>query len=137
MLNQLTTPSRTLGSLGPVKINQEAYTDDQTQLDADEYNAGADNLIEIWNATKAIENGVTTMLWRPTATTTPEDAVYGTADDLLLAAALVKGHLKIILDPSLSTTFNVPAGAYALLCRELTIQSGQPNLTVTFLDGVT
>lgn len=80
--------------------------------------------------------GVTTtstFIWRPTEPS-PRGNVFATWAALATAAGSAKGRVQIVLDLSLSSTFQIPAGAYPFACTRL-VFSGAGNTQVSFMDN--
>lgn len=134
MLNLLTPPTRDIGSLGPTKVNLQAYTEPTEQLPAEEYNEAADSIIAVWNAVVALQDDVT-VTWQPDGFT--QGSIYGSITELLADVSSCTGHLRILLDNSQSPSFGIPAGSYPLSCRMITFDAITPgSITVDFNTGV-
>jgi hypothetical protein len=80
--------------------------------------------------------GVTTtstFIWRPTEPS-PRGNVFANWVDLAAAAGGAKGRVVVVLDVSLSTTFQIPAAVYPFACTRL-VFSGAGNSQVSFMDN--
>jgi hypothetical protein len=74
--------------------------------------------------------------WRPTEPD-PAGSVYATWEALAAAVATLRGRVTILLDPSLSPTFIVPAGAYPFACTQLEIVGLDDVPLMSIANGVT
>lgn len=129
MINLLTPPTRTSGSLGVTKVNVEPVDVEEEELSALEYNEAADWIILLRNAVAELETTDVVVIWQPGGTTLGN--VFETAAELFAAVAEVRGNVKIFVDNTLSPTCQIPSGSYPLLCRELTFWSiFRPEVTI-------